>query len=624
MGTNLDVTLSKMIISASGWRGVFTESGNEESSSPDISGDHKIIVTLAAKVFSDYLKTEAPGKNAVIVGRDTRPTGEAIADTVIRTLLAEGREVLYTGVSAAPEIMALARIACENSGKESAAGFIYISASHNPIGHNGIKFGLTDGGVLQAEETNKLISAFRLQMDTSDRTERALAILEGATEEKIRRVYTESKIWKDAALDAYRDFSSEVISGFKDRTKQENFFTVIRNGLKKYPLGIAADFNGSARTVSIDREFLTSIGAGFCGLNEKPGEIAHRIVPEGESLDICHSFLEELHRKDPSFILGYMPDCDGDRGNLVIWDEDEKHARSLEAQEVFALACMAELSSLVWTGDLQYDSRGKSTTKAAVAVNDPTSLRIDSIARAFDVSVFRAEVGEANVVGLARKLRESGYQVRILGEGAAGGTITHPSAVRDPIDTLGAILKLLTIREDKEKGQTGLFKIWCGLSNQAGIYREDFTLKDIIASLPAYVSTGAYTADALLQVKTVDHGLLKDKYQEVFLEEWEAKKETLEDQHGVSSWEAIAYNGISEKRGITRFSEAGRGGLKIEFFGKSEEKTTIACIWMRGSGTEPVFRVMADVAGGDTCFERKLIKWQREMVTEADKRANKT
>ena len=92
----------------------------------------------------------------------------------------------------------------------------------------------------------------------------------------------------------------------------------------------------------------------------------------------------------------------------------------------------------------------------------------------------------------------------------------------------------------------------------------------------------------------------------------------LETKYGFSSWEAIAYNGMTEKRGITSFGDAGRGGLKIEFFGKQDAKKAIACIWMRGSGTEPVFRVMADVEGSSSDSERFLIDWQRRMVLEAD------
>jgi len=289
-------------------------------------------------------------------------------------------------------------------------------------------------------------------------------------------------------------------------------------------------------------------------------------------------------------------------------------ARCLEAQEVFALACVAELAHLAWTGELAYDNKGNALTKAAVAVNDPTSLRIDRIARAFDVSVFRAEVGEANVVSLARRLREKGYIVRILGEGSAGGNITHPSAVRDPVNTVLAIVKLLSVRT--AGGKKGLFELWCNLSDQAEIYRDDFCLTDIIASLPPFVTTSSYAEDAVLRIKTKDHSLLKDRYQEIFLREWEERKESFKTRYGIHSWEAIAYNGIEEKRGLSRFADAGRGGLKICFY--NSEGTAIASIWMRGSATEPVFRIMADAEGSDKRFERDLLEWHRRMTIDAD------
>jgi phosphoglucomutase len=258
-------------------------------------------------------------------------------------------------------------------------------------------------------------------------------------------------------------------------------------------------------------------------------------------------------------------------------------------------------------------------------VNDPTSLRIDAIARAFGVEIFRAEVGEANVVSLARELRERGYIVRILGEGSAGGNITHPSAVRDPVNTVMALLKLLAVRSgansdtaDKSIAtDSGLFAIWCARSGKQEKYRPDFTLSDIIAALPAFISTGTYTRDALLRVITADHALLKDRYQQIFLREWDEQKGRLAEEYGITGWEAAAYQGLRETRGIARFGEAGRGGLRIVF--RDTSGAEIACIGMRGSGTEPVFRIMADAPGGDPRMERELIGWQRRMVMEADK-----
>jgi phosphoglucomutase len=604
---------SRMILSASGWRGVFAVNGDEESAGTEISEAQSLLVAAAAKVFSDYLDVSVPGKKAIIVGRDTRPTGEAIADTLIRSLLALGHDVLYTGIAAGPEIMAYAR-------NGSAAGFMYISASHNPIGHNGIKFGLGDGGILQADESAKLISAFN-SLVSSNEIDRLQSLLDGdpAAGElaagklaagKLAAVYAAEEANKKAAIKAYRDFSSLVISGFKDPGEQESFFGLLKRGIEQRPLVIAVDFNGSARTVSIDRRYFASLGARFFAMNDKPGQIAHCIVPEGIALEPCRAFVEELYAKERLPVLAYVPDCDGDRGNLVFFDEREQRARMLEAQELFALACMAELSFLVWAGELDPGS----PSRAAIVCNDPSSIRVDRIAASFGVKVFRAEVGEANVVGLARKLREQGYLVRFLGEGSIGGTIVHPSAVRDPVNTIFAIIKLLTIREGRNSAaKRGLFEIWSYLSGQMESYKEDFNLADIIATLPAFVSTGVHSEEALLKVKTGDQGLLKENYQKIFLREWEEKKGILNERFGLSSWEAIAYNGTEEKRGLSRFGEAGPGGLKIEFGAADGEK--IAFIWMRSSKTESVFRILADAPNRD--LERYLIEWQGQMVLEA-------
>jgi len=621
-----------MILSASGWRGVFAEDGDEESKTGKILQEHKIFAGAAAKVFAEYLGD----KPLILLGTDTRPTGRAIIETMIPVLIDCGCDVQYAGIVAAPEIMAWARSKTGNT------GFIYISASHNPIGHNGLKFGLTDGGVLSAGESSALINNFNISIKNNDFISKIESIifttnhtnLLSETEAQVRTGSCKNRrfcSWSEKtdefklkAYKAYYNFCSEVVWGDHNG---DVLAAAFKENLLKTPLGIVCDFNGSARTVSIDKEFFTALGFKLECINEEPGQIAHRIVPEGESLEPCERLLEQAHERDPSFLLGFVPDCDGDRGNLVIWDDTLNRARAeacaskplgcaraLEAQEVFALACIAEFSHLVWTGELSYGEDGKALTKAAIAINDPTSMRVDKIAEAFDICVFRAEVGEANVVTLARNLREEGCLVRILGEGSAGGNITHPSAVRDPINTVLAIAKLLSVRT--VDGKPGLFEIWCKHSNQMDKYREDFSLADIIASLPPFVTTPAYSKDAILSIKTQDHIILKDRYREVFLREWEERREEIKTRFGITAWEAIAYNGTAEKRNLVSFGEAGRGGLKILFFDQDAGET--ACIWMRGSATEPVFRIMADVSGRDSSAERWLLDWQRKMIMEAD------
>jgi len=820
----LEKAISGMIISSSGWRGVFAASGGEEDGAAEIGEGHRLAAIGAAAAFAGFLRGRADGGGAgeaggsaakgasgaaadvasgaddgatkgaarpiALVGSDTRPTSRAIAEAVVPALLASGCEARYAGFAAAPEIMAWARSLApgaggtgpsgQGSGEQGSGGgpaaeplgFLYISASHNPIGHNGLKFGLADGGVLPAREAAELAEAFRAMALAPGSAARLERLAAGADPAALREAFAAEPSAKKQALAAYLAFAEEVAwlgaetavgssiacNSAADETavgrnnagnncavgeaaagrniagsSAANKTAVGRNnagnnyaasetavgrniagssaaaetalgrnnagnncaaseaaagkniagssaaseaaagarralelGIARRPLGVCCDFNGSARSASIDREFFEGLGIRFEAMNARPGGIAHRIVPEGESLEPCRAFLEELRGRDPAFAMGYVPDCDGDRGNLVIWDEALGKARALEAQEVFAVACVAELAHLAWSLEGRAAAEAPDSAprierplagaRAAIAANDPTSFRIDRIAQAFGASVFRAEVGEANVVGLARRLRAEGYAVRALGEGSAGGNITHPSAVRDPLHTVLALAKLLSLRGSGGGAQPrrrGLFEIWCGASGQALCHRPDFGISDVIASLPPFATTGAYSPEALMQVSCADHGALKSRYQRVFLREWERRKGELRERYGIYGWQAIAYNEMEERAGIGDFGQAGRGGLKICFLGAGGK--AVASVWMRGSATEPVFRVMADAeaapewpatersaperpaterparegaaAGGEAhgeaaqgpaCAERDLIEWQRRMIAEAD------
>lgn len=585
-----------MILSASGWRDIFAADGDAESGLKEISAFHAFVAAAAAAVFAGFVREKKEGAAPrVIVGLDTRPTGMAIVEQVLNALHDKGCGVLFCGVTAAPEIMAYAR-SCGSSGR--ADGFIYISASHNPIGYNGIKFGLTDGGVLVGADMARLEAEFRTLIPSPDTAPPMPVSVK--TEFFVKALNTAVK-HKKRALAAYLDFSLTAAG------RQKAVLAELKKAIKAAPIGVAADLNGSARTLSIDRDFFKSFGIKFSAINDKPGEIVHQIVPEGEALIPCRDFLEQLRRDDPDFMFAYVPDCDGDRGNIVFFDENAGSVRPLEAQEVFALACLAELCQLAWMGD----KNGK-IGKTAIAVNDATSMRIDSIAGAFGAEVFRAEIGEANVVNLGRQLRAEGWTVPVMGEGAAGGSIVHPSAVRDPLNTVFALLKLLRIRS--QAGKKGFFELWCERSGCKKPYSNDFTLQDIIASLPAFTTTGAYSEAIRLQTARVNHTTLKKRYQEVFLMEWEKQKSRLHDRWGISGWEARAYNGSKERYNVKDFSIAGRGGLRIVF--KNESGGDRTSIWMRGSGTEPVLRVMADVEGVNPALHDELLAWQRRMVLE--------
>ena len=583
-----------MILSASGWRKVFAASGNEQDKNPEITETDRSIAVIAADVFFDFIsKTSGQTSPVIALGIDTRPTGPAIADAMIHALVKKGAIIQYSAVTSAPEIMAYAK---------KLDGFIYISASHNPIGHNGIKFGTNDGGVLCGAENAKLVEDFLARLSDDTGLAEAVKNAYSCTTSELKAVYEIKESSKHNALSAYKNFINETITGTENKEYQTDFFGMLDTCIAQKPLGVVCDFNGSSRYQSIDREYFKEHKINFYSINEF--EIAHEIIPEAENLIYVAAEMERLHKEGHSeVVLGYMPDCDGDRGNIVYWDEKQKKAVILKAQEVFSLSVLAELTYSIWQHGDEKDF------KPAVAVNCPTSMRINEIAQALGAELFRAEVGEANVVNLAREKREQGYTVRILGEGSNGGTITYPAAVRDPLNTIFALLKLLMMRE------SGLFEMWCTKSGQK--YNPDFTLSDVIESLPKYTTTGVSEARAVLKVKTTDHTKLKASFQKVFEAAWKKKSGELKKKYGITDWEAVITKGTVETCGVKDFSESGKGGLKILFKDKSGQ--AVAFIWMRGSGTEPVFRIMCDVKGDKPEMEKALLEWETDLIKKADK-----
>lgn len=609
----LQQAFEKMILSASGWRKVFAQSGSENDGAPEISAADRDIVFFAAQSFAEFLQAEFPAIRTVIIARDSRPTGAALLKEAVTAFAAVSAAagsaavtVQSAGIAAAPEIMAYAR--------SVGAAFMYISASHNPIGHNGFKFGLDTGGVLDASQSAQLIALFT-QKCAAARPDAVSLLRSDADTAQVHAVFEAEAAHKQAALTAYQNFLQEVIADSKDRAEQARFFDGIQAQCTELaaagrPFTLVADFNGSARAASVDRAFFEKLGMQLVGIAEKAGNIVHGIIPEGGNLATCAAKIEELHRSNPAqaenTLFGYMPDCDGDRGNIIYWDEAQQKALILEAQEVFALSVIAELSYLHCSGSI--------SAPLAVTVNGPTSLRINEIAKALDAEVFYAEVGEANVVNRAKDARRYGYKVRILGEGSNGGNITYPAAVRDPLNTLFAISKLLLIKD--EPNRPCPFRIWCERSGQTAKYRKDFSFANIIATLPRYWTTPTQEARALMHIHTTDHTTLKSAYQKIFMQEWADKTQLLKDRFGIAACKVFAYNGTVCSENLRDFGVSGKGGLKVQFYDASH--TPIAFIWMRGSGTEPVFRIMADIKGHDQAAEEYLVQWQGDMVRKAD------
>ena len=550
--------LNAMVLSVSGWRAVFGD--HAEATTTSLSLAHRDLLALATRM---YLEIVPPG--SVLIATDTRPTGRAIAQVVLRTCLWMERTPRYLGVATAPEVYAHAeRTAC--------AGFVYVSASHNPVGYNGVKLGDPNGGVLQREAALDLIAAFRRRVEDQAGIERIAA---GIAATPVARDLGSCDAEKREALQNYREVVLRSVFG-KD---PQPAYRAMRAFFARNPCGIVEDYNGSARTASLDATLCADLNVAFAGINDRPGAIAHQILPEGQGLAAAAETLAALRTTTPSFAFAFTPDNDGDRGNVVFPD-----GRALDAQSVFALAVKIELA---W-------ARRGGAERLVVAANGPTSIRIDRICRDYDAELRRAEVGEANVVQLGHQLRAAGYACPIMGEGSNGGTILYPARVRDPLAT---VLSLLKARAFALFGP------------------EAYDYAAMVTSLPRFLTLETDDPRAKMQIGTCGHAELKRRYEELLPEMLPAILPYLTTIFGPLHHTVINYEGVRTLPGVGNRSGAQTGGLRVVF--SDRDGVDRAAVWMRGSGTEPVYRVLADIEGEDARVLDRLIAWQRDLVARS-------
>ncbi|KPN94666.1 phosphoglucosamine mutase [Lysinibacillus sp. ZYM-1] len=120
------------------------------------------IAFKLGRIGGYVLTKDATDRPKVLIGRDTRISGEMLEGALVAGLLSIGVEVMRLGIISTPGVAYLTRIMSADAG-------VMISASHNPVADNGIKFFGPDGFKLtdaQEEEIEVLLDA---QEDTLPR-----------------------------------------------------------------------------------------------------------------------------------------------------------------------------------------------------------------------------------------------------------------------------------------------------------------------------------------------------------------------------------------------------------------------------------------------------------------------
>ena len=95
--------------------------------------------------FGGFVLTKDKDRPKVLIGRDTRVSGHMLEGALVAGLLSIGAEVMRLGVISTPGVSYLTKAMGAEAG-------VMISASHNPVADNGIKFFGPDGFKLSDEQ----------------------------------------------------------------------------------------------------------------------------------------------------------------------------------------------------------------------------------------------------------------------------------------------------------------------------------------------------------------------------------------------------------------------------------------------------------------------------------------
>ena len=355
-----------LMVSISGVRGIVGSSLTPET------------VTTYAAAYSEFCE-----RGPIAIGRDGRITGDSIADIVIAILRQMGSDVISLGIVPTPTVALAVK-------KMGLAGGISITASHNPMVWNGLKFFSRTGLFLNGDENRDF--------------------------------------WKiaDRGLFEYRPWDRQGIVHQRKDFRDEHVRTVLgmevlqTEVVRSRHLKVVVDcVNASGGAVVPD--LLRSLGCEVVELYcDVSGIFAHTPEPIPENLGDLAARVRKEHAD-----LGMAIDPDSDR--LVIIDE-----RGEPIGEEYTITLAVDL--------VLRKERERGRTGHTVVVNLSTTRAVEDVAARYGAQCVRTPVGEINV---AQRMTSIGA---VIGGEGSGGVIypaVHPG--RDAM--VGAVLILQSLAE---------------------------------------------------------------------------------------------------------------------------------------------------------------------------------
>lgn len=332
------------------------------------------IMAKFAAGFGAWARAKAGGKAKIVLGRDSRVSGPMFHPVVIGALQSVGCDIIDVGMAPTPTI----QLAVEH---HHAGGGLAITASHNPIEWNALKFIGPSGLFLDGTEAAQM----RAVVDGD---------IKRATWDELGKVERDDKANE-------RHIAAILALPYIDVEK-------IRARKFKVALDCVRGAGGAFMPILLEK-----LGCVVTSINlETDGRFPRPPEPIAENL----GELEALVKKSGSEI-GMAVDPDVDRLALV---SDE--GKAIGEDYTLALAAKAVLKK----------------KKGVVVTNLSTSRIVDDIATEAGSRVIRAPVGEVNV---ATRMRSEKSPVG--GEGNGGVILSDLHLGRDAPAGAALILQLL-------------------------------------------------------------------------------------------------------------------------------------------------------------------------------------
>lgn len=302
------------------------------------------LATKLGQAGAYVLTKEKSHKPTIVVGCDTRISGGMLANALMAGICSVGANAIYVGVAPTPAIAYLTR-------KHKVDAGVVISASHNPMEFNGIKFFNGEGYKLSDELEDEIEALIRNDMKNID-------FPTGAGIGKID--------YRFDIVDEYVEFEKETVP-------------VDLSGLK-----IVIDCaEGASSYTSV--KALKDLGADL---------IAIHTEPDGTNInaDCGSTHMDELKARVVSEKADVGIAFDGDADRMLAVDENGK---MVDGDEIMAI-CGNYLKS-----------KGR-LAKDTIVVTVMTNLGFSIMGKEQDINIEKTKVGDRYVL---ENMKENGYNL---------------------------------------------------------------------------------------------------------------------------------------------------------------------------------------------------------------------